>query len=91
MHYALRAVFATLIFVSNAGMWATFTKALNKSSDSVSVSVVSSATNLIVTAILGFLVFGEPLSLLWAFGASLIFLGTILMGSNSSDAKIHAE
>ncbi|OZJ06173.1 hypothetical protein BZG36_01029 [Bifiguratus adelaidae] len=68
-----------LIFASNAAMWSTFTKALAKSESSVKVSTINNATNFFVTAILGNLLFNEPLTLRWWCGASLIVLGTLLV------------
>ncbi|ORY73972.1 hypothetical protein LY90DRAFT_402164 [Neocallimastix californiae] len=70
-------------------MWANFTKALNVSSSSIQVTVINSATNFCLTAILGHLIFSEPLSLQWWFGASLIVTGTVLL--NTEMQKIEKQ
>jgi len=77
------------LFLCNALMWAYFTKALSVSSSSIQVTVINSATNFCLTAILGNLIFNEPLSLQWWFGASLIVTGTVLL--NTEMQKIEEE
>ncbi|ORX49988.1 hypothetical protein BCR36DRAFT_412486 [Piromyces finnis] len=69
------------LFLCNALMWAYFTKALNVSKSSIQVTVINNATNFCLTAILGLLIFNEPLSLQWWFGASLIVTGTVLLNT----------
>ncbi|CAG8832619.1 19421_t:CDS:2, partial [Racocetra persica] len=51
----------------------------NKSSSSIQVTVLNSATNFCMTAILGKVIFGEALALQWWFGAGFIVLGTVLV------------
>ncbi|CAI2167314.1 8122_t:CDS:2 [Funneliformis geosporum] len=75
------------IFICNALMWTFFTKALNKSSSSLQVTVLNSATNFCMTAVLGNIIFGETLSLQWWFGASLIVIGTLLINKSIHDRK----
>ncbi|ORX63269.1 hypothetical protein BCR32DRAFT_298486 [Anaeromyces robustus] len=77
------------LFLCNALMWAFFTKALNVSSSSIQVTVINTATNFCLTAILGYLIFNEPLSLQWWFGASLIVVGTVLL--NTEIQKIEEQ
>ncbi|ORY00705.1 hypothetical protein K493DRAFT_312742 [Basidiobolus meristosporus CBS 931.73] len=72
------------IFLCNALMWTMFTKALNSSKSSVQVTVLNSVTNFCTTAFCGHVVFGEPLSLKWWCGASLIAVGSILMGQQET-------
>ncbi|RKP38804.1 hypothetical protein BJ085DRAFT_1898, partial [Dimargaris cristalligena] len=75
----VRAACLVLIGLSNILMWALFSKALHKADSSITVTVYNTAVNFFLTALLGNLVFGEPLSLRWWFGSSLILLGTVLM------------
>ncbi|KAG4103596.1 hypothetical protein H8356DRAFT_1420057 [Neocallimastix lanati (nom. inval.)] len=84
-----RLISFVCIFLCNAAMWANFTKALNVSSSSIQVTVINSATNFCLTAILGHLIFSEPLSLQWWFGASLIVTGTVLL--NTEMQKIEKQ
>ncbi|KAI7890414.1 uncharacterized protein EV154DRAFT_386562, partial [Mucor mucedo] len=74
-----RGVCFALIFACNSIMWTTFTKALNAAPSSVQVSIVNGAVNFSASAILGYLVFNEPLALRWWIGASFILAGTILL------------
>ncbi|RUS35094.1 hypothetical protein BC938DRAFT_475880 [Jimgerdemannia flammicorona] len=83
----VRGTCFALIFGCNALMWTLFTKALNKATSSVQVTVVNSAINFCATAILGNVVFGEPLALQWWGGASLIVTGTLLMTRAQSNAS----
>ncbi|KAK9694301.1 hypothetical protein K7432_013479 [Basidiobolus ranarum] len=73
------------ICLCNALMWTTFTKALNSSKSSVQVTVINSVTNFCTTAFCGHVVFGEPLSLRWWCGASLIAVGSILMNHQETE------
>ncbi|CAO3639450.1 unnamed protein product [Mucor fragilis] len=77
-----RGVCFALIFVCNSVMWTTFTKALNAATSSVQVSIVNGAVNFSASAILGYLVFDEPLALRWWIGASFILAGTILLSQS---------
>ncbi|CAG8444948.1 2856_t:CDS:2 [Dentiscutata heterogama] len=67
-------------------MWNFLTKAFNKSSSSIQVTVLNSATNFCMTAILGNVIFGEALALQWWFGAGFIVFGTVLV--NMSNAVV---
>ncbi|KAF9363516.1 hypothetical protein BGX34_003913 [Mortierella sp. NVP85] len=85
---AVRATCFGLIFICNAAMWTLFTKALNRSKSSATVTVINSASNFCLTAVLGYALFSEPLALQWWFGASLIVIGSVLVSSNETgDAK----
>ncbi|GAA5816247.1 hypothetical protein MFLAVUS_009773 [Mucor flavus] len=64
-----RSICFALIFACNSIMWTTFTKALNAAPSSVQVSIVNGAVNFSASAILGYLVFNEPLALRWWIGA----------------------
>ncbi|CAG8445279.1 14719_t:CDS:2 [Funneliformis caledonium] len=75
------------IFICNTLMWTFFTKALNKSSSSLQVTVLNTATNFCMTAVLGNIIFGEILSLQWWIGASLIVIGTLLVNDRKDQMK----
>ncbi|KAJ1980227.1 hypothetical protein H4R34_002525 [Dimargaris verticillata] len=85
----VRGTFIGLIFLCNALMWIMFSKALHRADSSVTVTVYNTAMNFFLTAILGHIAFDEPLSLRWWFGASLIFLGSILMSQDTPAVKPH--
>ncbi|KAF9572375.1 hypothetical protein EC968_009949 [Mortierella alpina] len=84
---AVRSACFALIFICNAAMWTLFTKALNRSRSSATVTVVNSAANFCLTAVLGYLLFSEPLALQWWFGASLIVVGSVLVSSDETSVS----
>ncbi|KAG0223383.1 hypothetical protein BGW42_005915 [Actinomortierella wolfii] len=88
---AVRATCFALIFICNAAMWTLFTKALNRSKSSAVVTVINSSANFCITALLGYALFSEPLALQWWFGASLIVMGSVLVGSDEASRKEKAE
>ncbi|KAF9985644.1 hypothetical protein BGZ65_010286 [Modicella reniformis] len=81
---AVRTACFGLIFICNAAMWTLFTKALNRSKSSATVTVINSASNFCLTAMLGYALFSEPLALQWWFGASLIVIGSVLVSSDET-------
>ncbi|KAG0202420.1 hypothetical protein BGX28_005052 [Mortierella sp. GBA30] len=83
---AVRSACFGLIFICNAAMWTLFTKALNRSHSSATVTVINSAANFCLTAVLGYVLFAEPLAMQWWFGASLIVLGSVLVSSDETSA-----
>ncbi|KAJ8659761.1 hypothetical protein O0I10_004354 [Lichtheimia ornata] len=85
----LRGVCFGLIFVCNSLMWTLFTKALNAAPSSVQTTTVNGAVNFSVSALLGYLIFDEPLALGWWIGASMILSGTILL--SRSDNKVKSD
>ncbi len=62
-------------------MWALFTRALSLSTSAVKVNVINTAANFIITALLGVLIFGESLPLLWWVGATLLITGSVIIGT----------
>ncbi|KAI8979709.1 hypothetical protein BDF20DRAFT_526808 [Mycotypha africana] len=75
----MRIVCFILIFGCNSIMWTTFTKALNLAPSSVQVSIVNGAINFSASAILGHLIFDEPLAFRWWIGAAFILTGTVIL------------
>lgn len=61
-------------------MWALFTAALTRASSTTRVSIVNVSSNFVVTALLGWVVFGERLPLLWWGGAGLLAAGNVVIG-----------
>lgn len=68
-------------------MWILFTRALTAATSSTRVSILNTAANFITTAILGMVVFGEKLPLLWWLGASLLISGSVVIGARDGDAN----
>lgn len=76
----LRAAVFGLSFLFTGTMWALYTRALSVSPSAVKVNIVNTASNFIVTAVLGALVFGERLPPLWWVGAGLLVAGSVVIG-----------
>jgi uncharacterized membrane protein len=76
----LRAAIFGLSFLFTGTMWALYTKALSASPSAVKVNIVNTASNFIITALLGALVFGERLPVLWWIGAGLLVAGSVIIG-----------
>jgi uncharacterized membrane protein len=76
----LRAAVFGLSFLFTGTMWALYTKALSAGPSAVKVNIVNTASNFIVTALLGAIVFGEKLPLLWWVGAGFLVAGSVVIG-----------
>jgi drug/metabolite transporter (DMT)-like permease len=76
-----------LYFILSSTMWALFTRALSLSPSAVKVNVINTAANFIITALLGALIFGESLPLLWWMGAALLIAGSVIIGMREGIAE----
>jgi len=83
----LRALLLILTFASNCCMVAIYSRALQASPTSAEASLVSTASNLLLTAAASSLFLGEPLSLAWWLGALLIVAGSYLVASDPVKEK----
>ncbi|RQM08756.1 hypothetical protein DH86_00002468, partial [Scytalidium sp. 3C] len=61
-------------------MWTLFTKALARGTSTTQVSIINTSSNFMITAILGFIIFGESLPPLWWVGAALLVAGNVIIG-----------
>uniref|UniRef100_A0A3Q2XPK0 Transmembrane protein 42b n=1 Tax=Hippocampus comes TaxID=109280 RepID=A0A3Q2XPK0_HIPCM len=68
-----------LLFTCNAVMWTFLAKALRYSSSSTQTTVTTTASNLVSSAFLGQLIFGEAQITLWWVGISLTFSGLLVL------------
>lgn len=80
MESALRGLCFASVFVCNMVMWNLFVKSMNFSS-SVMATVVNSATNFFSSALLGHLLFAEPLPPSWWLGSGLIIAGLFFLAA----------
>jgi uncharacterized membrane protein len=85
--YIERAIFLLLNVAFNSVMWILFTKALRNSTNSVSPMLINTATNFIATAVFGWLLFDEQLSVQWCIGAALMVAGNYLVSTSSASDK----
>ncbi|XP_061162515.1 transmembrane protein 42-like [Saccostrea echinata] len=75
----MRIVFFAMIFVCNGMMWTLFTKSLQFCSSTAEATVTNTASNFLISALIGVALFNETLSLRWWIGASLIVTGLLLI------------
>jgi len=88
LSFYVRVVFFGLIFLCNTLMWTLFVRAMQACSSTVEATIINTASNLVFTALLGRLLFGEVLSLLWCAGMTLIVVGMVLITrGNSADTE----
>ncbi|KNC78250.1 hypothetical protein SARC_09308 [Sphaeroforma arctica JP610] len=67
------------IFVTQSLMWFYFSKSLVYCDSALEATVINTACNFSVSALLGSVLFGEELTLQWCFGLSLILAGVLLI------------
>lgn len=87
VNVVLRGIFFGLNIVFNIAMWALFTAALTRSSSTTRTSIVNVSSNFFITAILGAMIFGEKLPLLWWAGAGLLAAGNVVIGRREEGEK----
>lgn len=84
---ALRAACFGMVFVCNMIMWNFFfVKSMNLSS-SVTATVVNSATNFFSSALLGHLLFSEPLPAAWWLGSAFIIAGLFFLARGDTSTS----
>jgi hypothetical protein len=69
-------------------MWALFTAALTRGDSTTRVSVVNVSANFMVTAVMGWMIFGEELKGLWWVGAALLAVGNVVIGRREEKAVV---
>ena len=68
-------------------MWALFTAALTRATSTTRVSIINVSANFFVTAVAGWLIFGEDLKGLWWLGAALLVVGNVVIGRREEGEK----
>ncbi|TMW44185.1 hypothetical protein DOY81_010737 [Sarcophaga bullata] len=89
--YAAFALFQllplVLMILSNLLNWRYFLKALQLSEQTLTATVLTAASNYVVTFLLGFLVFKEPITWLSSLGSTFIVLGLWFLCDDKSKPK----
>uniref|UniRef100_A0A096MC77 Transmembrane protein 42a n=1 Tax=Poecilia formosa TaxID=48698 RepID=A0A096MC77_POEFO len=83
LHVPLRLLCGVLLLSCNTLMWTMFSKALRHGSSSAGVTVTTTASNFISSAVIGRLIFGETHSTLWWTGISLTLCGLLVLHSGT--------
>ncbi|KAI7806761.1 transmembrane protein 42a [Triplophysa rosa] len=87
LHIPLRLLCGGLLFTCNAVMWTFFAKALRHSSSSARATVTTTASNLISSAFLGHVIFGETHASLWWVGIILTLTGLLVLQGSTHQAS----
>ncbi|MCJ1427984.1 hypothetical protein MMC29_005891, partial [Sticta canariensis] len=69
----------------NALMWVLFTAALTRTSSTTRAAIINTSANFMLTALLGFAIFGERLPPLWWLGAGSLVVGNVIIGRRQED------
>ena len=88
--YLVRALLVSLTLVINSVMITVYTRSLSLSTSGAVASVLNTAANMVTSAVMSVVIFGEHLSLQWTLGAVLIIAGVSLLLSddvNCDNAK----
>jgi uncharacterized membrane protein len=84
MNAIIRLACFSMTFVMNTFMWAAFSRSLRSAQSSSHATVINSASNFCLTAVLGWGLFGERLTTGWWLGAALILGGSYLVHLSQS-------
>lgn len=76
---------------SQTQMWTLFTTALARGTSTTQVSIMNTSTNFMMTAFLGFAIFGESLPPMWWAGAALLVAGNVIVGRKDETKDASAE
>ena len=77
--YLVRALLLTLTLVINSCMITVYTRSLSLSTSGAVASVLNTAANMVTSAVMSVVIFGEQLSWQWTLGAVLIMTGVSLL------------
>eukprot|EP01102_Stenamoeba_stenopodia_P005944 TRINITY_DN16655_c0_g1_i1.p2 TRINITY_DN16655_c0_g1~~TRINITY_DN16655_c0_g1_i1.p2 ORF type:complete len:157 (-),score=38.76 TRINITY_DN16655_c0_g1_i1:50-520(-) len=78
LEYGLRALCFACLLISNAVMMNAFVKSMALTS-SINATMINSSFNYFVTALFGFFLFGEKLTLQWWIGGFCILIGLYIV------------
>ncbi|KAK0512023.1 hypothetical protein JMJ35_005151 [Cladonia borealis] len=87
IEFLIRASFFTLNLLFNFLMWTLFTAALTRSSSTTRVSIINTSANFMITALAGWIVFGEQLNGLWWVGAGGLVVGNVVIGRRGEEEE----
>ncbi|XP_062560373.1 transmembrane protein 42 [Armigeres subalbatus] len=91
----MKVLCIVIMVLLNACVWRFFVKALHTNGGTLVASLVSAASNYTVSALLGWLIFGEQTSIIWWIGTTLVMAGLLLImtddesNRDKSDKKLH--
>ncbi|XP_021709877.1 transmembrane protein 42 [Aedes aegypti] len=91
LEFLAQVLCIVIMVLLNACVWRFFVKALHTNGGTLVASLVSAATNYTVSALLGWLIFGERTSVLWWIGTALVLSGLLLIVNDDEDNRDKAK
>jgi len=83
----LTIIYIILFIFSNVFMWRCYSKALSLSTTSIQPTIVTKTTNFLLSALIGFIFFFEPINFIWIIGFILILIGVYLISTKNDNNK----
>ncbi len=87
----LTILYIILFIFSNVFMWRCYSKALSLSSTSIQPTIITKTSNFLLSALIGFLFFFEPINFTWLIGFLLILLGVYLISTQNGSTQISSH
>ncbi len=87
----LTILYIILFIFSNVFMWRCYSKALSLSSTSIQPTIITKTSNFLLSALIGFLFFFEPINFTWLIGFLLILLGVYLISTQNGNTQISSH
>jgi uncharacterized membrane protein len=76
-------IYIILFLFSNVFMWRCYSKALSLSTTSIQPTIVTKTSNFLLSALVGFIFFFEPINFTWIIGFVLILVGVYLISTKN--------
>jgi len=81
----LTIVYIILFIFSNVFMWRCYSKALSLSTTSIQPTIITKTSNFLLSALVGFIFFFEPINFIWLIGFLLILIGVYLISTKNEN------
>lgn len=81
----LTIIYIILFIFSNVFMWRCYSKALSLSTTSIQPTIITKTSNFLLSALIGFIFFFEPINFTWLIGFLLILIGVYLISTKNDD------
>jgi len=76
-------IYIILFLFSNVFMWRCYSKALSLSTTSIQPTIITKTSNFLLSALVGFIFFFEPINFTWIIGFVLILIGVYLISTKN--------
>ena len=84
-------IYLILFIFSNVFMWRCYSKALSLSTTSIQPTIVTKTSNFLLSALVGFIFFFEPINFTWIIGFILILIGVYLISTKNDHTQVSSH